>query len=356
MKKKLFAAMLTFTVFTAVLCACGNKEEGDIPVTAHLTATETPVPGVTQEPTAEPTATPVPTVAPTATPEPTVEPTATPVPTVVPTATPEPTLAPTAAPTATPAPTVEPTPTVAPTVAPAPTAEPTPVPAPVVEPAPVQAAGTPVVPGATYTQQDVDDYCRMTGDETVLITTDNGTVYTVGCSWARYGWACKVVEGIAFDTPDMMDLWAQALGDNWEAMIGRAEPDYEIGVPTLSYEILDLVNADRADNGADPLVWSEELAEMALVRAQESVAEWAEGEKYNYDSSIGNWAHAGAIARGWFGENAGIQYDTDPDHPNQAWIGSEGHHTNRCSSGYTKYAAAWYAPGDGKVYWVELFR
>lgn len=104
-----------------------------------------------------------------------------------------------------------------------------------------------------------------------------------------------------------------------------------------AYEMLTLVNEDRANNGADALVWDSGLESIALERALEIAS---------------NFSHDGM--RGCSGENIHAGSST-AEGANSSWINSSGHHANRINPGYTKYACAYSYDGYGGWCWVEIF-
>lgn len=128
------------------------------------------------------------------------------------------------------------------------------------------------------------------------------------------------------------------------------------GVAVLRTEMLDLVNADRAANGAAPLVWSEELANHSLTRVIEVLANYQSPEfweAYNNGEPTSIIAHKGSI----YMENALLNWSADTAvTANSDWIGSEGHHDTRIDVEYTQYACASYIdPVTGQECWIEVF-
>lgn len=114
-----------------------------------------------------------------------------------------------------------------------------------------------------------------------------------------------------------------------------------------AHALLDLVNADRAAKGSAPLVWDDELYREALARIDTVY--------YNYINGI--YAHEGK--KDTYAENCAYAYghtEYTPGQVNRAWIGSRGHHENRTTDYYTKYAAVGFVDGDGRYVYVELFR
>lgn len=115
-------------------------------------------------------------------------------------------------------------------------------------------------------------------------------------------------------------------------------------------ELLALVNEDRANNGAAPLVWDGTLEQYALDRLPVIVA----NRKSGVDPHAG-FAEGFPYTGAGGAENIHLGGATAAD-ANTGWINSSVHHTNRTNPAYTKYAAAsWQDPEDNRVYWVELF-
>lgn len=128
------------------------------------------------------------------------------------------------------------------------------------------------------------------------------------------------------------------------------------GIAVLRTEMLDLVNADRAANGAAPLVWSEELANHSLTRVIEVLANYQSPEywdAYNNGEPTGIIAHKGSI----YMENALLNWSADTAvNANSRWIESEGHHDGRIYTEVTQYACASYLdPVTGQECWIEVF-
>lgn len=130
------------------------------------------------------------------------------------------------------------------------------------------------------------------------------------------------------------------------------------GTSVSRYEMLNLVNADRAANGAAALTWNAELEAHGLERVKvvlanmqspEFMEAWNNGDPYA--NIIG---HRGHIYR----ENALLNWSADTaTNANARWIESEGHHDTRIDTEYTQYASISYIdPATGEEAWIELFQ
>lgn len=131
------------------------------------------------------------------------------------------------------------------------------------------------------------------------------------------------------------------------------------GIAVLRPEMLDLVNADRAANGAGNLVWSEELANYSLIRVTEVLsnfqsAEYSEAKRNNdpYASIICHRGHE-------YEENAILSYSgaITANTANLEWVESEGHHEERIYTENTQYACvSCLDPVTGQECWIEIFQ
>lgn len=137
---------------------------------------------------------------------------------------------------------------------------------------------------------------------------------------------------------------------------GTENPDI-----TTHKNMLKLVNADRAKNGAGKLAWNEDLEAVARQRAYEVYCN-AQSEEYVTALNTGDYAAQAAIvhngSREGMQENAIVSLYTGVAEKtaNQNWIASEGHHVVRINAGYTQYACASYTDQlTGVETWVEVF-
>lgn len=129
------------------------------------------------------------------------------------------------------------------------------------------------------------------------------------------------------------------------------------GVSVSHPEMLDLVNADRAANGAAALTWNAELEAHGLERVKVVLANYQSPEyweAYNNGEPTGIIAHRGHV----YQENALLQWSPETAvYSNSIWIESEGHHDVRTDIEYTQYASISYIdPATGQEAWIELFQ
>ena len=106
-------------------------------------------------------------------------------------------------------------------------------------------------------------------------------------------------------------------------------------------EILDETNRYRAEVGAQPLEWDDEIAEGAKVWSQEM----ADDHKFNHDPSIQNK----------LGENIYMTGDGDASTASEAWRNSEGHYKNMINKDYTKMGAGIGYDQNGQAYVTQRF-
>jgi uncharacterized protein YkwD len=112
------------------------------------------------------------------------------------------------------------------------------------------------------------------------------------------------------------------------------------------YNVLDIVNARRAESGLPGLTWNETLAESARIRATEIVTCWSHTRP---DGTP--WYTAGAQLQ--MGENLAYG-QTSPEQVMDEWMASEGHAQNILESRYSQIGIACYIE-NGTYYWVQHF-
>lgn len=109
---------------------------------------------------------------------------------------------------------------------------------------------------------------------------------------------------------------------------------------------LNFVNAERAKVGLGPLVWSNDLAAAAMVRAIECVDRFSHTRPNNMDW----WTVNSAIM---YGENLAKNY-FNANSVVAAWMASPTHRANVVGAFNSVGAAAYQAP-DGTWYWAQEF-
>lgn len=118
------------------------------------------------------------------------------------------------------------------------------------------------------------------------------------------------------------------------------------GLSTEAEEVFAQVNQARADVGLSELVWSDELAAAAEVRAQEIHHSFSHTRP---DGSLW-WTVNSEII---YGENIAKGYQT-ADSVVMAWMESSDHKDNILYSGFQTIGIAVYNV-DGKWYWAQEF-
>lgn len=197
---------------------------------------------------------------------------------------------------------------------------------------------------------------------------DNGVCICEECFYKETG-----LDAFQLENVDAYNLWmcekegytgAAAVARKQEIdniMIGIAYGESNMDIKSHS-NMLNLVNTDRAANGAGNLAWNADLELVARQRAYEVYLN-AQSAEYVNALNTGDYATQAAIvhngSREGIRENAivslysGVAEET----ANQNWIASNGHHVVRINAGYTQYAAASYTdPLTGIETWVEVFQ
>lgn len=111
------------------------------------------------------------------------------------------------------------------------------------------------------------------------------------------------------------------------------------------------INAKRAENGVEMLVWDEGLYELASIRAQEIVGKFSHQRpdgSYVGEVMIGQYGLSGC------GENIAANYTSVTNLVN-GWMNSEGHRENLLNGQFSAGVIACYCH-NGSYYWANLFR
>ena len=121
--------------------------------------------------------------------------------------------------------------------------------------------------------------------------------------------------------------------------------------PTVEMQVLNIVNAERAEYGLAPLTWDPvNLAPGAAVRAQEISV------YFSHTRPDGSSCFTAVTNPGALGENiAGGQ--RSPEEVMVAWMNSSGHRANILNARYTKLGVGYYynAQTPYRYYWVQMF-
>lgn len=170
------------------------------------------------------------------------------------------------------------------------------------------------------------------------------------------------------NSDELLDEYGRlALGEeSYNYVVATISNDWKNGtfqatVTNRHEDMLDLVNADRANYGAGNLAWNADLEAIANQRAWEVMCN-AQTAAYVSALNTGDYETQCALIhsgmREGTSENAIVSYYTGVTSvtANANWIASEGHHVERINAGYTQYAAASYTdPLTGMETWVEVF-
>lgn len=112
-----------------------------------------------------------------------------------------------------------------------------------------------------------------------------------------------------------------------------------------AYEVLKLVNAERAAVGAKPLVMDKDLLDAAMLRSAETCI--------MFSHSRPNGQSYSSLSSKIRGENIAAGNNTAKSTMNQ-WMNSPGHKANILTSGYTSIGIGCFSQG-GVCFWVQVF-
>ncbi|MEY8562423.1 CAP domain-containing protein [Eggerthellaceae bacterium 3-80] len=116
---------------------------------------------------------------------------------------------------------------------------------------------------------------------------------------------------------------------------------------TDAYEVLRLVNAERAKEGLKPLVMDKDLLEAAMTRAVEQM--------YCFDHTRPDGSSWSTVSSKAFAENIAMG-QTTPESVVQTWMDSAGHRANIMNASYTTLGVgAINVKGSSSLWWVQLF-
>lgn len=116
-----------------------------------------------------------------------------------------------------------------------------------------------------------------------------------------------------------------------------------------AYEVLSLVNSERAKKGLPALTMDRDLLDQAMYRAAESAV--------YFDHTRPNGKSCFTIldgSYGYAGENIAYGYTTSKQVMN-GWINSPGHYQNIIDSDFKSIGIGCFYQPDGNVFWTQLF-
>lgn len=136
----------------------------------------------------------------------------------------------------------------------------------------------------------------------------------------------------------------------------RPSTPQEPETPAASYhtayarQVADLVNAQRASAGLDPLAWDPSLASAANIRSKELTVLFSHTRPDGTDCFTAISNPQDYVA---FGENIAAGQPS-PSVVMNAWMNSSGHRANILNTHYTKIGVSCYYK-DGMYHWVQIF-
>lgn len=118
-----------------------------------------------------------------------------------------------------------------------------------------------------------------------------------------------------------------------------------------AYEVFEIVNKERAKKGVKKLTWSDEIAELTDIRAEEL------DEKYSHERPNGERCFSifdeYDLTYSTAGENIAMG-QRSPEQVMDAWMNSDGHRKNILNKDFTSMAVGCYS-SNGLLHWVQLF-
>lgn len=155
-------------------------------------------------------------------------------------------------------------------------------------------------------------------------------------TYAQENESVDVNETVASDS-DAVGVVEQA--DNYELMTTASYDD------TKAYEVLTIVNQERAKNGLSALSMDAELLNAAKIRAAEITV------LFSHTRPDGSTCFT--VSDKAYGENIAMGYDSATSVMN-GWMNSSGHRANILTPAYKSIGVGCYNY-NGTLYWVQLF-
>jgi uncharacterized protein YkwD len=116
------------------------------------------------------------------------------------------------------------------------------------------------------------------------------------------------------------------------------------------YQLLDLINAERARNRLPALTWHDRVAAAAQAHSADMAAHHTMQHAGSDGSNTGDRLHAAGFDWVSYAENVGAGF-VDPTTLFEAWLGSDAHRHNMLG-GYTFAGIGVAAASDGTLYWT----
>ncbi len=115
---------------------------------------------------------------------------------------------------------------------------------------------------------------------------------------------------------------------------------------TYAYQVLDLVNQQRALAGLNPLTMDKDLLRGAMLRAAETSVFW--------DHIRPNGEDCFTVSPKAYGENIAIG-QWSPESVMDGWMNSEGHRANILGESWNSIGIGCFQSPNGVLHWVQLF-
>lgn len=128
-------------------------------------------------------------------------------------------------------------------------------------------------------------------------------------------------------------------------------PFYNVG--SIELEILELVNAYRAENGVEPLELNSTLNSLALIRAKEASIKWSH-ERPNGTRYYSVFMDYNVAWASYVGENLGCRFSSARQIVD-AWIASDSHRANLLDDKFNNIGMAIFIAEDNTMYIAQMF-
>ena len=135
---------------------------------------------------------------------------------------------------------------------------------------------------------------------------------------------------------------------------GGGKTDMSAAEVALAFEVLDLVNAERAAQGLAPLQWHADAAQVAYLHCVDmDVRDFFSHTNPDGDGP-GDRINAAEIQHSGWGENIAWGYGS-PQSVMNGWMSSDGHRANILRTSWTHIGIGVHAPGTGGPWWGQVF-
>ena len=140
--------------------------------------------------------------------------------------------------------------------------------------------------------------------------------------------------------------------DNTQKGNDRAEP---VDATQQAKEVLEIVNRERSKVGLNALTLSNELTDVATVKATDMRDNgYFDHTSPNYGSPFEMMQHFGIQYRS-AGENIAAGQRT-PEEVMNSWMNSSGHRANILNDSYEQIGIGYVEGGSYGTYWVQMFK